>query len=117
MNGNYVKRDENGRFVPGTTGGPGRPKRASALRNAMLESVTEDDILEVTASLMRAAKAGEAWAVREFLDRIVGKPKASLTSEADEPERFIHEVVYTVSKDEGLPDPRLETTDANRGGR
>lgn len=94
-----VKRDESGRFVPGTTGGPGRPRRANQLRSAMLEAVTEQDIIEVTGQLLAAAKRGEPWAVRELLDRATGKPQSTASVEAEDPEDGrIMQVVFTVAK-------------------
>lgn len=92
-----VKRDENGRFLPGTTGGPGRPRKANELRAAMLEAVTEDDIIEVTGQLLAAAKRGEPWAVRELLDRATGKPQTSLAVDADDDgSGQVLRIIYTV---------------------
>jgi hypothetical protein len=42
----------------------------------MMASVTADDVREVMVGLVRAAKLGEPWAVREFLDRLFGKAEA-----------------------------------------
>jgi hypothetical protein len=43
------------------------------LRAALLESVTEADIRAVARALVKRAKAGEVAAIRELLDRLVGK--------------------------------------------
>lgn len=71
-----AKRDERGRFLPGTAPGPGNPyaRRVAALRAALLEAVTEDDIREIVQALVRQAKAGEVVAAREVLLRVLGKP-------------------------------------------
>lgn len=71
-------RGEGGRFAPGNAGGPGNPhaKAVGLLRAAMMASVTPDDVREVMVGLVRAAKLGEPWAVREFLDRLFGKAEA-----------------------------------------
>ena len=68
-------RTARGRFAPGNPGGPGNPyaKRVADLRAALLESVTEADIRAVARALVKRAKAGEVPAIRELLDRLVGK--------------------------------------------
>lgn len=77
-------RDAKGRFVPGWKGGPGNPHAAAvgAWRSALAEAVTPEDIRQVTDKLVSEAKAGESWAVRELLDRCLGKPTHSVEVEA-----------------------------------
>ena len=72
-------RDGGGRFVKGNAGGPGNPHAASVarLRARIVEAVTDGDLADVVRALVQAAKAGEPWAVRELLDRLIGKPKAA----------------------------------------
>lgn len=69
-------RDGQGRFLPGNPGGPGNPLagRVHQYRTALAEAVTEDDIRAVIGKLVAAARAGERWAIRELLDRCLGKP-------------------------------------------
>jgi hypothetical protein len=69
-------RDRKGRFLPGNAGGPGNPHAAavSKWRSQLVEIITPEDFAAVIAVLVAKAKAGEAWAVRELLDRTVGKP-------------------------------------------
>ncbi len=71
-------RGPDGKFAPGNAGGPGNPhaRAIGQLRTAMMSSVSADDVGEVVRGLVRAAKLGEPWAVREFLDRLFGKPEA-----------------------------------------
>jgi len=70
-----LTRDPGGRFAPGNAGGPGRPPGAvAAWRAAMAESVTRDDIRAVALVLVQQAKAGAPWAIRELLDRCLGRP-------------------------------------------
>jgi len=78
-------RDNAGRFAPGNSGGPGNPyaKRVAALRGAMLDAVTEDDMRAVLGKLVELAKAGNVPAAREVLDRCLGR-----TLEADVIERL-----------------------------
>jgi hypothetical protein len=68
-------RTARGRFAQGNLGGPGNPyaRRTAALRSALLESVTEQDIRAVARALLKRAKAGEIPAIRELLDRLLGK--------------------------------------------
>jgi hypothetical protein len=68
-------RDACGRFMAGNPGGPGNPwaRKTATLRKTLLEAVGEDDIRAVVKVLLEAARQGEPWAVRELLDRAVGK--------------------------------------------
>jgi hypothetical protein len=68
-------RGAGGRFAAGNPGGPGNPhaKRVAALRAALLDGVTPEDVTEVVRLLVTAAKAGNVPAARELLDRCLGK--------------------------------------------
>ena len=68
-------RTARGRFAKGNPGGPGNPyaRRVADLRAALLESVTEQDIRAVARALVKRAKEGEIPAIRELLDRLMGK--------------------------------------------
>lgn len=70
------RRSSNGQFGAGNPGGPGNPyaRRVAALRTALMDAVTDDDIRAVAKALVKRAKAGEVPAIRELLDRLVGKP-------------------------------------------
>tara|TARA_E500000318_G_scaffold93927_1_gene93187 strand:+ start:961 stop:1281 length:321 start_codon:yes stop_codon:yes gene_type:complete len=69
-------RSSNGRFAPGNRGGPGNPLagKISKLRAALVAAVTEDDIHEIARSLIATAKGGDVRAVKELLDRTIGRP-------------------------------------------
>lgn len=76
-----------GRFVPGWRGGPGNPhgRRVGALRAALLDAVTDDDFRAVAAMLVSLAKGGELAAIRELLDRVLGRPvEADLVQRLEE---------------------------------
>ncbi len=66
-----------GRFARGWKGGPGNPhaKRVGELRSALLASVTPDDLRAVVAKLVQRAKDGDIRAIKELLDRTLGKPQ------------------------------------------
>ena len=70
-------RDEQGRFAAGNRGGRGNPHAAQVgrLRAAMLESVTPEDIAAIIARLIELAKEGDVRAIKEVLDRTLGKPQ------------------------------------------
>ena len=79
-----VLRDEKGRFRQGTKPGPGNPHAVAvaAWRSALVSAVTADDVEKVVGVLMAKAKAGEAWAVKELLDRCLGKAQQKMELEA-----------------------------------
>lgn len=70
-------RTSGGRFAKGNAGGPGNPfaKRAGALRSALYDAVSEDDLRAVIEKMVEAAKDGDMPAARELLNRLLGKPE------------------------------------------
>jgi hypothetical protein len=71
-------RDGRGRFSVGNTAARGNPyhRQVAALRNAMLSAVTPEIMAEVVAALIEKAKSGDVPAIRELLDRVLGKGEA-----------------------------------------
>lgn len=70
-------RQANGRFLKGVwKGGPGNPyvRQVAALRSALLNAVTPDDIDAVIRALIKKALEGDVPAIRELLDRVLGRP-------------------------------------------
>ena len=84
-NGLAETRDSKGRFLPGNPGGPGNPqaRNVATWRKALADAVSAADVAQVTRKLVDAAKAGESWAVRELLDRLLGKPHVQIELQAD----------------------------------
>lgn len=80
-------RDGRGRFAPGNPGGPGNPhaSQVGALRAALLAAVTPEDLTAIVGKLVELAKGGDVRAIREVLDRTLGRP-----IEADLLERLAH---------------------------
>ena len=78
-------RDAGGRFAKGNAGGPGNPhaRRVARLRALVVEAVTDVDMRDVLATLIRCAIDGEPWAVRELLDRTIGKAQPFVDDDAD----------------------------------
>ena len=72
-------RDEFGRFGPGNRFSRGNPhaKRVAQLRSALLETVTVEDMRAVAAKLIEMARGGDLPAIRELLERTLGKPVES----------------------------------------
>jgi hypothetical protein len=79
-------RTATGRFANGNPGGPGNPhgRRVADLRAALLDAVTPEDIYAVAKALVARAKAGEVAAIRELLDRVMGKVQAAEPEDATE---------------------------------
>ena len=69
-------RGPSGRFRKGNPGGPGNPfaGRVQALRAALLEAVTPEDLREVVVRMVADAKVGDHQARKELLDRVLGRP-------------------------------------------
>ncbi len=80
-NGSNGRRAD-GRFATGNAGGPGNPhaRQTADIRRLIREAVTDDDLRAVVRCVVKKAKSGEPWAVKELLDRLAGKP----TQAADE---------------------------------
>ena len=76
-NGSAILRDESGRFLPGTAGGPGsgRGRRIAAFREVIRMACRPEDVASVVAMLLRRALEGDTGAARELLDRVVGRPQ------------------------------------------
>lgn len=72
-NGNHDRR---GRFQRGNKAAKGNPhaQRVGRLRSALLEAVDEAAIRRVVEALVKEAEGGNVPAVRELLDRCIGKP-------------------------------------------
>ncbi len=68
-------RTTRGQFARGNPGGPGNPhaKRVAWLREALLDAVTEDDLRAIAKTLVKKAKGGDLPAIRELLNRVIGK--------------------------------------------
>ena len=69
-------RDEAGRFSKNNKGGPGNPfaRQVAALRKAMLEGVTDEDMKEIMAKAVERAKQGDAQARKFVASYTIGKP-------------------------------------------
>jgi hypothetical protein len=73
-------RGPDGRFAAGNKGGPGNPalQRVHQLRTVLAECVSDRDFRTVVKKLLAQAKKGNIDAIKELLNRLLGKPPASL---------------------------------------
>lgn len=81
------ERDDLGRFKTGNAGGPGNPnaRQTADLRAMVRDAVTPEDLAEVVRVLIGKAKGGELAAIRELLDRTIGKATdANLSARIEE---------------------------------
>jgi hypothetical protein len=68
-------RDGNGRFAPGSAGGPGRPKgKGYELQRAAQDAVTPELMAAMMRRAMRMALEGNLQAMRFVAERVCGKP-------------------------------------------
>jgi len=74
-------RDERGRFLPGNSGGPGRPSTVHEHRAAMVQAVTPEDIAAIMRQLVRQAVEGDVQAAKIILERFFGRPADTDTLE------------------------------------
>lgn len=75
-NGTPGKDPQTGRFLPGNklgTGGDPYQAKKLEFRAMMLKASTKESMGAVIAALFREAQKGESWAVKEVLDRFLGK--------------------------------------------
>lgn len=70
------KDPKNGQFVKGNKASRGNPHAAKVakLRSAMLAAMTPDAVVRIIAELETLAESGDVQAIKEYLDRAVGKP-------------------------------------------
>lgn len=73
--GGNDERDSRGRFAKGNHLGVGNPLagRAAKIRAFLLQELTDEDVKKIADRLIRMAVGGDIVAIRELLDRTVGK--------------------------------------------
>lgn len=72
-----TKRDDRGRFVKGTGGGPGHPDmvKIKKLKRAVLEATTAAAVKRIIKKLDSMASGGDIRAAELYLRYAVGQPK------------------------------------------
>ena len=68
--------EPNGRFARGNPGGTGNPfaRQVAALRQALLDAVSPEDLAAIAQALAEKAKRGDVAAAKVLLGYLVGKP-------------------------------------------
>jgi hypothetical protein len=71
-----VGRHADCRSAPGDPGGPGNPfaRKVVALRKALIEAVTEEDVREIAKVLIEKAREGSTAAIKLIFQYAIGKP-------------------------------------------
>ena len=72
-------RDSSGRFTSGNRFGQGNPLagQAARIRAVLLEKLTPEKAAKIVDQLIAKGTKGDLAAIRELLDRTIGKPVAS----------------------------------------
>jgi hypothetical protein len=119
-------RGPHGRFAPGNKFSRGNPfyRRQAALRQALLEAVTADDLQRLARQLLEQALAGDVAAARTLLLYVVGKPTAAVNPDEADLDEFrlvrerpsISEVVLALI-DSALPGKVAEALALPEGDR
>ena len=87
-------RTRKGQFAPGNGFGKGNPhaRRVAALRSALLDAVSEDDMRAVIQKVVEQAKQGDVMAARVLFERVLGKPtEADFVERLERVEAFLSE--------------------------
>lgn len=76
-----IKRDEQGRFLRGTQGGPGRlPERSIALRDALLAEIKPKEVAALGRKLFDLALSGDLKAADILLNKLIPKGQSGGTN-------------------------------------
>jgi len=88
-------RDRRGRFAAGNKAAKGNPHQQATqrFRATLMETVKPADLKAVVRQLVAKAKAGEPWAVKELLDRSVGRPVSADVVEQEEKPPYIVRII------------------------
>jgi hypothetical protein len=71
-----VRRDDKGRFIKGTCGGPGRPpkKVEETYLDRFRDAVSPDEFFKATVAVLKEAQAGDITAWKELAKYALGLP-------------------------------------------
>lgn len=79
-------RDDKGRFLPGHSGGPGRPKKGDSFGEILEKHISDD---ELAAKLAELVRKNDMPALRYCIDRKHGKPIETLNQTIREVPEFV----------------------------
>lgn len=79
-----MTRDENGRFIKGNGGGPGRPRKEREVEyyRVLVTQCSMDDWRAIIAKAIEQAKRGDAVARKWLSDYIAGEPEHNVNLDA-----------------------------------
>jgi len=83
---------EDGRFAKGNPGGPGNPfaRQVAALRRALLEAVSPNDLRGIISKMVDLAKDGHVAAAKIVLEYTLGKPAKAVQPDQLDIEEWEH---------------------------
>lgn len=92
-----IVRGAGGKFAKGNQSGSGNPvtKQIHDYRAALMAVVSFDRLKRIVEALAKKAEKGEPWAVKEILDRTMGKPVQPLSSDNPDGERLPVRIIFT----------------------
>lgn len=108
-NGNNGQDPKTGRFLPGNTlgnGGDPIATKRKQFRCIVAKALTPQRMGKIAATLLRCAERGEPWAVKEVLDRLLGKAKEHVEIDATITLQDALAAIYERRRSELLPDGR-----------
>ena len=82
-----AERDENGRFLPGYKGGPGRPPKGEALTEILRSKLDKHAVAEKLIEM--AMEKGDLAALKYIYDRVDGKPVETVNQTVREIPEFV----------------------------
>jgi len=95
-------RDEQGKFVKGNKCARGNPfaKKVAALRAALLQAITPQDVKSIIKKLIKQARSGDLAAAKEVFDRAVGRPtELDFLEKIEKLERMLDEIAGPTKSD------------------
>jgi len=106
-NGQTAERDARGRFLPGNKAAKGHQhphaRRAVKLAEAFSSAVKAADIKAIAKKLVEMARNGDLQAIRELLDRTLGRPALA---ELAEDETEVKVIRWPIAPPPARPAPR-----------
>jgi hypothetical protein len=92
-------RDAGGRFTKGNKGGPGNPfaRQVAALRKALVEKVTPEDMEAIATSLILRARGGNLPAIKLLFSYVIGTPTPAVN-----PDTLDHEEMQQYGREVGM---------------
>jgi len=112
------KRDARGWFVPGNKAAKShrhpQARHATKLAEAFRSSIKAADIKAIARKLVQMARKGDLPAIRELLDRTLGRPPQAEPPEFDDQVRLIRYPIAPPAQDGGNDLPLFDSDERAR---